>query len=69
MSVWKRKSRVTPEEIARAKKVSMTDLLSRLGFTWKEGQSSVALRSPLRKETTPSFFVFKATNTVRHEAA
>jgi len=63
MSISKRKLRVTPEEIARAKKVSMTDLLSRLGFTWKEGQTRVTLRSPLRKETNPSFFVFKETNT------
>jgi hypothetical protein len=41
----------------------MTDLLLRLGFTWKEGQSRVALRSPLRPEITPSFIVYKNTNT------
>jgi hypothetical protein len=63
MSIWKRKLKVTPEEILKARKVSMTDLLLRLGFTWKEGQSRIALLSPLRKETTPSFFVFKNTNT------
>ena len=63
MLVWKRKLRVTPEEIVRAKKVSMTDLLGKLGYTWKEGQARIALRSPLRKETNPSFFVFKNTNT------
>lgn len=63
MSIWRRKLKVTPEEIVRAKKVSMMDLLLKLGFTWKEGQSKVSLRSPLRKEITPSFFVFKNTNT------
>ena len=63
MSIWRRKLKVTPEEIVRARKVSMMDLLLKLGFTWKEGQSKVSLRSPLRKEITPSFFVFKNTNT------
>jgi len=63
MPIWKRKLKVTPEEIVKARKVSMIDVLLRFGFTSKEGQSRVALLSPLRKETTPSFFVFKNTNT------
>lgn len=63
MFIWRKKPRVTPEDIVRARKVSMMDLLLKLGFTWKEGQSRVSLRSPLRKESTPSFFVFKNTNT------
>lgn len=63
MSIWRRILKVTPDEIAKARKVSMMDLLFKLGFTWKGGQSRISLRSPLRKETTPSFFVFKHTNT------
>ena len=63
MPIWKRKLKVTPEEIVKARKVSMIDVLLRFGFTWKEGQSRIALLSPLRKEATPSFFVFKNTNT------
>jgi hypothetical protein len=45
MSIWRRKLKVTPEEIARARKVSMMDLLLKLGFTWKEGQNRVSLLS------------------------